>query len=162
MTYLDLCKYLQQKYGMADTDYFATPECNSISRRISRTNEGLFCHHILENRYDNLCEPSFAKKQPYEAQKKENLVYCNYIEHLILHLKINANSRSVFNNAFEISSFFNSLGFEWISGDINTLYKNQGSTQKWRNNCYAVIKDDFTDYVNIIRAALCFIDTKMF
>ena len=68
-----------------------------------------------------------ARIQPFEAQKKENLAYCNYIEHLILHLKINANARFIFEEAFEVKYFFNSIGFIWIAGDINCLYKNGGS-----------------------------------
>ena len=101
-----------------------------------------------------------ARTQPFEAQKKENLVYCNYIEHLILHLKINANARSMFEEAFEIKYFFNSLGFVWIASEINFLFKNGGSLQKWRNNCFCVIKDEFEDYVSILRAVLCFIDKR--
>ena len=160
LSYGDLCKYLQQKYGQAAGDYFVTPECKTNNKKITRTSEGLFCHHIFEDRYYNLGNSSMAKTQPFEAQKKENLVYCNYIEHLILHLKINANARSVFEEAFEIKYFFNSIGFVWIASEINFLYKNGGSSQKWRNNCFRVIKDDFEDYVSILRAALCFIDKR--
>ena len=158
MSYMDLCKYLQKKYGLATCDYFATPECKSKSKKVTRTSEGLFCHHIFEDRYDNLGEPHMARIQPFEAQKKENLAYCNYIEHLILHLKINANARFIFEEAFEVKYFFNSIGFIWIAGDINCLYKNGGSSQKWRNNCFHAINDEYEDYVNILRAALCFID----
>ena len=160
LSYVDLCKYLQQKYGQAAGDYFVTPECKTKNKKITRTSEGLFCHHIFENRYNNLGDSHMAKTQPFEAQKKENLVYCNYIEHLILHLKINANARSVFEEAFEITYFFNSLGFVWIANEINFLFTNGGSSQKWRNNCFSVIKDDFEDYVRVLRAALCFIDKR--
>ncbi len=160
LPYLELCKYLQQKYGPATCDYFVSPECKTKNKKVTRTSEGLFCHHIFENRYGNLSEPHIAKIQPFETQKKENLVYCNYLEHLILHLKINANSRSKFEEAFEIKYFFNSLGFFWIANDINYLFKNGGSSQKWRNNCFGVVKDDFEDYVSILRAALCFIDKR--
>ena len=160
LSYGDLCKYLQQKYGQATGDYFVTPECKTRNKKIPRTSEGLFCHHIFEDRYNNLGDSRMAKTQPFEAQKKENLVYCNYIEHLILHLKINANARSVFEEAFEIKYFFDSIGFVWIANEINFLYKNGGSSQNWRNNCFRIIKDNFEDYVNILRAALCLIDKR--
>ena len=35
-----------------------------------------------------LCEKVWAQKNPYEWQKKENLVYCDYLEHLLLHILI--------------------------------------------------------------------------
>lgn len=30
----------------------------------------------------------YAQKNPYEWQKKENIVYCNLLEHLFLHILI--------------------------------------------------------------------------
>ena len=160
MKYQDLCNYLHQKYGQASCDYFTTPECKTKSKKVTRTDEGLFCHHIFEDRYDNLSNPHLAKIHPFEAQKRENLVYCNYIEHLILHLKINANAQSIFENAFEINYFFDSLGFFWIAGEINDLFRRGGSSQKWRNNCFVTIKEDFEDYISVLRVALCFIDKR--
>ncbi len=79
-------------------------------------------------------------------------------EHLILHLKINVNSCSHFEEAYEINRFFNSEGFILIAKDINTLFMDKGSTQKWRNNCYQSIKNDFEDYVGIMKAVLFFVD----
>jgi len=158
MSYRELCSYLQSKYGMSDYDYFPNKECKTKNRKVSRTAEGLFCHHTFEDRYDNLSIPQQARYYPYDAQKKENLAYCNYLEHLILHLKINANARSEFKYVFDINHFFNSLGFFWIINEINDLYRNNGSSQEWRNNCYLAIKDSFEDYVSILRGVLCFIE----
>ena len=120
---------------MAFYDYFPNPECNSKNKKVTRTSEGLFCHHIMENIYGNLGNKHIAKVYPFVAQKKENLVYCNFIEHLILHLKINVNACSEFEYPFEIGYFFSSEGFFWILYDINNLYMNNGSEEKWRNNC---------------------------
>lgn len=158
MTYSELCDYLKEKYGEALFDYFSNPECKSKNRKVSRTSEGLFCHHVFEDKYDNLGNLKMARTQPFDAQRKENLVYCNYIEHLILHLKINANAKSLFLEAFEINYFFNSKGFIWIANEINDLFKNNGSHVEWRNNCFNAIKDDFYDYVSILKGTLCFID----
>lgn len=161
MSYKDQCLYLQEKYGLPIHDYFATPECKTKSKKISRTSEGLFCHHNAEgitSNGGNLGEPHMARMNPYEYQKKENLCYCNYLEHLILHLKINAMSRSQFEWPHQIKRFFNSLGFYWICQDINTLYAENGSEQKWRNDCYQVIKNNFADYVDILRSAFCFVE----
>lgn len=162
MSYDELCLYLQDKYGLAKSDYFATPECKSKSKKIPRTSEGLFCHHICEKSYSNLCEPHIAKISPFECQKIEKLAYCNYLEHLILHLKINVLSRSSFEWAHEIGKFFNSMGFFSICMGVNMLYKNQGSPQKWRNDCYLIIKDDFKDYIEILKATLCFVEENYY
>ncbi len=158
MKYSELCTYLQNKYGMAVGDYYHTPECKTRNRKVTRTGEGLFCHHIMEDRYGNLGNEHIAKYRPFEAQKKENLVYCNYMEHLILHLKINANSRSSFECPSDINLFFNSLGYFWIASDMHELYKNNGSTQMWRNNCYSLIIEDFDDFVSILKGTLCFVE----
>lgn len=157
MTYDELCVYLQGKYGIPRANYYPNEDCKSKSRAISRTSEGLFCHHIFENIYDNLGEPHMAKFHPYECQKKEYLAYCNYIEHLILHLKINVMARASFEKTTDIKKFFNSLGFFWIGADMNYLYKNGGSSQEWRNKCFSVIKDNFEDYVSILKGTIQFI-----
>lgn len=161
MSYKEQCSYLQEKYGLPVHDYFATLECKSKSKKISRTSEGLFCHHNAEGipgNGGNLGEPHMARLAPYEYQKKENLCYCNYLEHLILHLKINAMSCSTFEWPHQIKRFFISLGFFWLCQEINTLLAEGGSEQKWRNDCYLVIKDELEDYVDILRGAFCFIE----
>jgi NAD(P)H-hydrate epimerase len=50
MSYAQLVQHLLDKYGPAKYDYFNTPECKSKSTKLSRTKEGLFCHHIAENK----------------------------------------------------------------------------------------------------------------
>ena len=112
MTYEELCKYLQGKYGIAKVNYFPNEECRARNKKVSRTNEGLFCHHIYEKfGGSNLCHPSMARQYPYEYQKRENLVYCNYLEHLLLHLKINISSDLIMNKPLDVKRFFNSDGF---------------------------------------------------
>lgn len=161
MSYKEQCLYLQEKYGLPAYDYFVTQECKSKNRKISRTAEGLFCHHVAEaipRSGGNLGEPHMARISPYEYQKRENLCYCNYLEHLMLHLKMNVMHRSTFEWPQQIKRFFNSLGFFWICQDINDLFANGGSEQKWRNDCYQVIKDNFEDYVDILRGTFCFVE----
>ena len=160
MTYNEQVEYLLDKYGKAEYDYFTSEDCKAKNKKITRTSEGLFCHHIFEDRYDNLGQVGYAKRFPFECQKKENLVYCDYIEHLILHLKINLNSRSTFSDVVDINKFFNSLGFYWIANDINYLYKNGGSDVKWRNDCYLKIIDDFDDYLDILKGVFCYLESN--
>ena len=35
-----------------------------------------------------LLNKNYARKNPYEWQKKENLIYCDFLEHLLLHVLI--------------------------------------------------------------------------
>lgn len=55
----------------------------------SRSSEGLFLHHIDENKIANLSDLRVIRKNPFFSfQKRDRLVYCNYLEHLILHAAI--------------------------------------------------------------------------
>ena len=58
------------------------------NKRVSRTSEGLVAHHKAEDKMMLLSNKSFAERYPYEWQKKENIVYCDYLEHLLLHVLI--------------------------------------------------------------------------
>lgn len=159
MSYKSQCLYLKHKYGLAPQDYYVNEACRTRSRRNSRTAEGLFLHHDAEsNGHGNIGEPHLAKLYPFEFQKRHNLSYCNYLEHLLLHLKINTLGCSTFVWPFELKYFFHSLGFFWIINDINSLYVHGGSDICWKNNCYFPIKDCFEDYVSILKGTLCFID----
>ena len=82
MTYGELVDYLLKKYGPVECDYFRTEACKSKNPKVSRTNEGLYCHHIDEDKAIMLCNDKFAVNNPFEYQKAERLVYCNALEHL--------------------------------------------------------------------------------
>ena len=88
LDYLDLCKFLQYKYGTPKGNYFLTESCEFKNNSIERESEGLFLHHINENTHILLSKPDYAVEAPFEYQKAENLCYCNYLEHMILHMKI--------------------------------------------------------------------------
>ena len=99
MTYDEAVEHLLDKYGPATANYFSEKsyerfmngEINSISKgKYSRTNEGLYCHHIKEDRALNLSKLPFIKhyKHPYHYHLKEKLVYCDLVEHMILHALI--------------------------------------------------------------------------
>lgn len=88
MKYFELCNYLKNKYGKISGNYFVNEKCITPNGKIKRTTDGLFIHHIKENEYANLSQKENALMAPFEFQKGEYLVYCNYIEHLLLHLAI--------------------------------------------------------------------------
>ena len=88
MKYRELCSYLKQKYGDIIEPYFSNNNCKTVNQKIKRTSEGLFIHHIAENQSIELSNPLLAKNAPFEYQLGENLVYCNYWEHMFLHICI--------------------------------------------------------------------------
>lgn len=86
MTYMEYCDYLQGKYGVGRADYMT--RAFNKNRKISRTSDGLIAHHKTEDKMILLSTKNVAEKCPYEWQLKENIVYCDYLEHLLLHVLI--------------------------------------------------------------------------
>ena len=58
------------------------------NQKCKRTKEGLFAHHKMEDRMVMLSEKLIAMMFPFEWQQKHNIVYCDYLEHLLLHVLI--------------------------------------------------------------------------
>ena len=85
-TYLEYCDYLQEKYGIGFCDYM-TKNWNK-NQKVTRTKDGLYVHHKYEDHAIMLSTKEYAMKNPYEWQLKENLVYCDFLEHLLLHILI--------------------------------------------------------------------------
>src|SRR5699024_5944604 len=91
--------FLLEKYGAAQDDYyrersyyrFLKGEIKNITYgKYSRTSEGLYCHHIDEIKELKISDQSYVKANnlSFEYQKKDRLVYCDLIEHTILHTLI--------------------------------------------------------------------------
>lgn len=161
LPYDELTKYLIQKYGPAKVDYFCTPSCRSRNNAVSRTKEGLLCHHIDEDKGGNLSKSHSAATQPYEWQKKERLVYCNYIEHLILHIKIAIlRQKAPLKTPWNIFEFFTTGGIYMVCSDLNDLYTKKGALQNWQKQCYAEVEENFADYVLLIKLLLQYIDQQ--
>ena len=140
LSYDAAVEILKFKYGTGLDDYyreksykrFLKKEIKSITKgKYQRTSEGLYCHHIDENKYLNISNKDFIfrKKYPYDIQRKERLVYCDIFEHLILHALI----------AKETSGKFGVMGYvayiypmvvEWYIGQEKLFEK------KWMITCY--------------------------
>lgn len=88
MSYAELVAYCKDKYGAVTGNYFCTEEMRSENPKIKRGSEGLYIHHIYEDRAVMLGNPLVAHKHPWEYQEGKNLVYCNIAEHLLLHIAI--------------------------------------------------------------------------
>lgn len=159
MPHAELLEYLLNKYGPAKSDYFATPECRSKSKKISRTSEGLYCHHMDEDKGGSLSNPASAKMQPFEWQKKERLVYCNALEHLILHMKIAVlRHNEELKKPMDIERFFTTHGIQMICAEINDMFIDDGTSINWKKRCYEEFRDNYTDYVQMIKGLMLYIE----
>lgn len=141
MNYNDLVQYLLQKHGVAKYDYFCTPECRSKNKKLRRTNEGLFCHHIDEDKASNLSQRKVALESDFSMQKAERLVYCSYLEHLLLHIKI-----------FEeyLSGCIKNCGFGLVAyfiPELNFFYENGYFENNYPKEIGESIKEDFENYI---------------
>ena len=131
MSYSDLCSYLQRKYGIPEHSYFSTYECKSRSKKNSRGCDGLDCHHIREDLIPLLCNPEVARNCPWEWQEKENLVYCNLLEHLLLHIKIAVyRQKRKLSSPNDVPLFFSTQGVFLICQSINDCYMNKSNLSK--------------------------------
>ena len=96
MTYGQYCDYLKGKYG-------CMKECYG-SKSNSRSSDGLFIHHIGENEVANLSNDAVRKELKEKDQKyqsPEMLCYCDWLEHLLLHIMIGEETAGTTNLGLE-------------------------------------------------------------
>ena len=157
-SYRNYCSYLQIKYGEGLSDYM-TKSWNKNSK-CRRTKEGLLVHHIYEDHAIKLSDKECAMKYPFEWQKAENLAYCDYLEHLYLHILICEDSPLEFDR-------LDYLGIggivDYIVPELNDFYSGWQTAQEWRRNCHNLIRNDKNVYLlllkrfkNIFRKYSCF------
>lgn len=146
--YQDIVSALLKKYGSAKHNYFKDTACKIKNPLVTRTNEGLFCHHIDEDKAIMLCNDKFAVNNPFEHQKADRLVYCNLLEHLLLHVKI-AENPSPDANENELPGIGGAINF--ICKDLNDIYSGKKFSDEWRKNVADKVKDNFDDYIIILR-----------
>lgn len=146
--YQDIVSALLKKYGSAKHNYFKDTACKIKNPLVTRTNEGLFCHHIDEDKAIMLCNDKFAVNNPFEYQKADRLVYCNLLEHLLLHVKI-AENPSPDANENELPGIGGAINF--ICKDLNDIYSGKKFSDEWRKNVADKVKDNFDDYIITLR-----------
>lgn len=95
-----------------------------------------------------LCNDKFAVNNPFEYQKSDRLVYCNLLEHLLLYVKI-AENPSPDANKNELPGIGGAINF--ICKDLNDIYSGKEFADKWRKNVANKVKDNFDDYIIILR-----------
>ena len=158
LTYKELVSYLLSKYGKVPGDYFSTKSCKSKNKKISRTAEGLYVHHIDEDKAIMLSTDKFAVENPFEYQKADRLVYCDILEHLMLHIKIVEEPRRADANPLEIPGIGGAINF--ICKQINDCYSDYEFSQPLMIKIRDMIKDSFEDYITILKRFLSVAEKK--
>ncbi len=145
MAYLEYCNYLQGKYGISQYDYM-TKNFNKIDK-CTRTKEGLVIHHIDSDKGIMLSTKEYAMKCPFEWQTKERLVYCDLLEHLMLHVLI-----CIYPSPDKLPEL--DVGFggavSFMIPELNDLYSGWKTQQEWRKNIHAKVIKDKDVYLAII------------
>ena len=147
-SYTDAVKYFLKKYGAAKHNYFKDTNCTTKNPQVTRTSEGLYCHHIDEDKAIMLSNDKFAAANPFDYQKANRLVYCNLLEHLLLHVKIAENPNTQANEN-ELPGIGGAINF--ICKDLNDIYAGKEFTDDWRKTVAEKVKDNFDDYIAILR-----------
>lgn len=145
-TYLEYCDYLQQKYGIGRCNYMS--KTWNKNNKVTRTKEGLLAHHRFEDHAIMLSSKEFAMRNPYEWQLAENIVYCDYLEHLFLHILI-CEKPSAEQNALEAVGVGGVINF--IVPELNDLYSGWESRQTWRKNCHNLVINDKNVYLVLLK-----------
>ncbi|MGL6125000.1 MAG: hypothetical protein ACRC1F_00730 [Metamycoplasmataceae bacterium] len=141
--YLEVVEELQKKYGRVPGDYFANENMLSQNTKIKRSNEGLVIHHIDEDKEYNLSSPKQAQQHSFSYQKADRLVYCNDLEHLLLHIKIvEETEQELIGSAL------------FMIPELNNVFSGWESSVPWRMAKRKIIKDYKDSYLAIFEYCL--------
>ena len=153
--------YLKQKYGRVPENYFMDVNCTRKSTKNGRGIEGLFVHHDYE--YDpanplvnNLSKPEMAKQFDYMYQHAENLTYCNYLEHLIIHIKINLLRKE------QLGHYINDALVNFMIPELNDWYRYLVPLKPWQEVTFSLIEENYSDYCDLIEYWLKELDVQDF
>ena len=146
MTYLQYCDYLQDKYGIGLAD-FMTKSVNP-NPKCKRTKDGLIAHHKAEDKMIMLSTKEFAHMCPFEWQQKENIVYCDYLEHLLLHVLI---CKYPSPNKHPMAEVGIGGVVNFLAPELNDLYSGWRTSQAWRQNCHDKVINDKDVYLCILK-----------
>lgn len=161
LNYDEYCDYLKKKYGLVRYNYFIDKGGIKLVKntKITRTKEGLVCHHVCEDKAILLSNPDYALRNPKEYQDAKNLVYCDYLEHLFLHILICEKS-------FEAISVNQQLGIggiiSFLVPELNDVYSGYITNQNWRYNCHKLILNDKDVYLLLLKRLKKFLPNYQF
>ena len=162
MSYDEYVESLLEKYGPVSNDYYINEACITRSGN-SRTFEGLVIHHIDEDKEPGLSSMWKYRNPfsiPQEYHRADRLVYCNLVEHLLLHMKIVEKELTKSIPERRVDNVVNLKGFATIAWNINDLLRgkpvymhSQFVSSDELNARYLRVFDDswVTLFVNIIK-----------
>lgn len=143
-SYQEYCTYLQNKYGLSPCNYTF-----GGGGKDKRSSDGLELHHIKENEVTGLSNKEKASNYPIEYQQPQNLCYCDYLEHMLLHIMI-------FKEDLEKNSDMDIMGILGVINHmverLNDFYcKDLVGYRDYELNAYHKVKDDVDVYLEIIK-----------
>lgn len=143
MNYDQCINHFKTKYGNVPKDYFTDDTCKYKTRGITRGKEGLYIHHIDEDKAIMLSTTEYAIKNRFDYQKADRLVYCNLLEHLVLHIKIFEfpNPNKNLNDNVGVGGIYH-----FIVPELNDIYSGIRYKQSWKQKVAAIVlplKDDY-------------------
>ena len=151
MSYREQLEHLKAKYGAAPENYYLDVACTRKSKKNGRGMEGLFLHHDFE--YDprnplvsNLSDPEMGKLFDYDYQKAENLTYCDYLEHLMLHCKINLL------RVDQLGAFIKDGVVNFMVPQLNDWYGYAVDLAPWQKAAFGRIEGVYSDYRAILNS----------
>lgn len=148
LNYEDVCNYLKNKYGYLKKDYFSDETMTKKTQGITRGKEGLYIHHIDEDKAILLSTPEWAQKSLFAYQKADRLVYCNLLEHLVLHIKIFEYPHSNKNSDINVG-----VGgiFAFIVPELNDIYSGIQYNLPWKQKVSEIVLPLKQDYFKCIK-----------
>lgn len=146
LTYIEYCDYLQKKYGIPKGPFFNSSW--NKNPKITRTNEGLITHHKFEDHACKLSTREFAMNSPYDWQLPKALVYCDYLEHLLLHVMI---CEQALKNGLASGSIGIGGIVAYLVPELNDFYSGWVTKQPWRAICLNKVAKDKDAYLTILK-----------
>lgn len=147
MSYSQLVDYLLYKYGPVKGNYFTNDSFVYQNKKIKRTSEGLFIHHIDEDKAIDISSKGHAQHAPKHFQNADRLVYCNFLEHLLMHIAITTEVDHVDKIP---GNWVGYGGLSLISRPLNDLFGGRPTSQEWLNKCFSIIKENFDEYIECL------------
>lgn len=130
LNYDEYCQYLQNKYGLSDGNYFKTGN--------KRSDEGIFLHHIAENKVASLSNPEVAiSVDPMKIlyQEPKDLCFCDYLEHMLLHILIGKETAATTNLGLHGDNLY-------IIPALRSFFEEEEKINKYNDAYYEKVKDD--------------------
>lgn len=127
LSYNSYCEYLLTKYGPVPYEYG--------NRKNRPGKEGLFIHHMDEDKVSSLCSKENQDIYPH-FQQSDRLVYANYLEHALLHIMIGEETVGSRNLGLHGANLF-------IIPGLRSCFDNDRiNNPKWPSIYYDLVRDN--------------------